>query len=114
MGEEDEIQFISPNEVVLDGRVSVDDVNDLLKLQIEAEDFDTIGGYVQSQLGATPRAGATLQLGQALMKVEAVRGSRIKKVRIQSEAPFQIPAAEQGQPTLSSSPRQEPGAIRRP
>jgi len=114
VGEEDEIQFISPNEVVLDGRVSVDDVNDLLKLQIEAEDFDTIGGYVQSQLGASPRAGATLQLGQALMKVEAVRGSRIKKVRIQSEAPFQIPAAEQGQPTLSSSPRQEPGAIRRP
>src|SRR5436305_2746190 len=114
VGEEDEIQFISPNEVVLDGRVSVDDVNDLLKLQIEAEDFDTIGGYVQSQLGATPRAGATLQLGQALMKVEAVRGSRIKKVRIQSEAPFQIPAADQGQPTLSSTPRQEPGAIRRP
>src|SRR5437588_2702519 len=114
VGEEDEIQFISPNEVVLDGRVSVDDVNDLLKLQIEAEDFDTIGGYVQSQLGASPRAGATLQLGQALLKVEAVRGSRIKKVRIQSEAPFQIPAAEQGQPTLSSSPRQEPGAIRRP
>src|SRR5438445_5030539 len=72
--EEDEIQFISPNEVVLDGRVSVDDVNDLLKLQIEAEDFDTIGGYVQSQLGATPRTGATLQLGQATLKVEAVRG----------------------------------------
>src|SRR5438874_7885028 len=113
IGEEDEIQFISPNEVILDGRVSVDDVNDLLKLQIETEDFDTIGGYVQSQLGATPRAGATLQLGQALLKVEAVRGSRIKKVRIHSEAPFQIPEVEQGQPTLSSTPRQEPGGIRR-
>ena len=113
VGEEDEIQFISPNEVVLDGRVSVDDVNDLLKLQIEAQDFDTIGGYVQSQLGATPRAGATLQLGQATLKVEAVRGSRIKKVRIHSEQPFQVPQADQGQPTLSSSPRQEPGGIRR-
>jgi putative hemolysin len=104
VGEEDEIQFISPNEVVLDGRVSVDDVNELLKLQIEAENFDSIGGYVQSQLGAAPRVGATLSLGSASLKVEAVRGSRIKKVRIQSEKPFEIPEADQGQPTLSSTP----------
>ena len=114
VGEEDEIQFISPNEVVLDGRVSVDDVNDLLKLRIEAEDFDSIGGYVQSRLGATPRAGATLQVGQATLKVEAVRGSRIKKVRIHSDSPFEIPAADQGQPTLSSTPPRESGGAARP
>ena len=96
------------------GRVSVDDVNDLLKLQIEAEDFDTIGGYVQSQLGASPRVGATLQLGQATLKVEAVRGSRIKKVRIHSEQPFQIPQADLGQPTVTSTPpRSSSGDARR-
>ncbi len=105
VGEEDEIQFISPNEVVLDGRVSVDDVNELLKLQIAAQDFDTIGGYVLNQLGATPRVGDTLPIGQARLRVEAVRGTRIKKVRLHSEAPFEIPEAVQAQPTLSSSPQ---------
>jgi CBS domain containing-hemolysin-like protein len=106
VGEEDEIQFVSPNEVVLDGKVSVDDVNELLKLKIAADAFDTIGGYVLSQLGASPRVGATLPIGEATLKVEAVRGTRIKKVRIRSETPFEIPQAEQGEPTLTSTPPQ--------
>jgi len=105
IGEEDEIQFISPNEVVLDGRVSVDDVNELLKLDIAADDYDTIGGYVLNQLGAAPKVGATLKLGNATLRVEAVQGTRIKKVRIRSETPFQIPEANQGQETLSTSPQ---------
>ena len=104
VGEEDEMQFINPNEVVLDGRVSVDDVNELLKLDITADSYDTIGGYVLDQLGAAPRVGATLKLGGAELRVEAVQGTRIKKVRIRSDAPFEIPEAGQSQPTLSSSP----------
>jgi len=103
IGEEDEIQFISPNEVVLDGRVSVDDVNELLKLEIGADDYDTIGGYVLNQLGAAPKVGATLKLGTGELRVEAVQGTRIKKVRIRSENPFQIPEVDQSQPSLSSS-----------
>src|SRR5437588_9867313 len=105
VGEEDEIQFISPNEVVLDGRVSVDDVNELLKLDIQGEDYDTIGGYVLNQLGAAPKVGATLKLGNAELRVEAVQGTRIKKVRIKSETPFQIPQTSPEEPTLSSTPR---------
>ena len=103
IGEEDEIQFISPNEVVLDGRVSVDDVNELLKLEIAADDYDTIGCYVLNQLGAAPKVGATLKLGTGELRVEAVQGTRIKKVRIRSENPFQIPEVDQSQPSLSSS-----------
>ena len=108
IGEEDEIQFISPNEVVLDGRVSVDDVNELLKLNIAADDYDTIGGYVLNQLGAAPKVGATLKLGDAELRVEAVQGTRIKKVRIRSQTPFQIPEADTSQPSLSTSAKPEP------
>jgi putative hemolysin len=105
VGEEDEIQFINPNEVVLDGRVSVDDVNELLKLDIAAGDYDTIGGFVLNQLGAAPKVGATLKLANAELRVEAVQGTRIKKVRIKSQTPFQIPeATSESQPTLSSTP----------
>ena len=104
IGEEDEIQFINPNEVVLDGRVSVDDVNELLKLNIAADNYDTIGGYVLNQLGAAPKVGATLRLGTAELRVEAVQGTRIKKVRIRSATPFQIPEPSHEEPTLSSSP----------
>jgi CBS domain containing-hemolysin-like protein len=107
IGEEDEIQFINPNEVVLDGRVSVDDVNELLKLNLAADNYDTIGGFVLNQLGATPKVGATLKLGTAELRVEAVQGTRIKKVRIRSDTPFQIPEPSEGQAALSSSPQPE-------
>jgi putative hemolysin len=103
IGEEDEIQFINPNEVVLDGRVSVDDVNELLKLNIGGDNYDSIGGYVLNQLGATPKVGATLKLGAAELRVEAVQGTRIKKVRIKSQTPFQIPEPSHDEPTLSST-----------
>jgi putative hemolysin len=108
IGEEDEIQFISPNEVILDGRVSVDDVNELLKLDIAADDYDTIGGYVLNQLGAAPKVGATLKLGNAELRVEAVQGTRIKKVRIRSATPFQIPEPNKSQPSLSTSANPTP------
>jgi magnesium and cobalt exporter, CNNM family len=108
VGEEDEIQFISPNEVVLDGRVSVDDVNELLKLNLAGDDYDTIGGYVLNQLGAAPKVGATLKLGNAELRVEAVQGTRIKKVRIRSDTPFEIPEVSHDEPTLSSTPQPAP------
>ena len=78
---------------------------DPLKLNIAADDYDTIGGYVLNQLGAAPKVGTTLKLGTATLRVEAVQGTRIKKVRIRSETPFQIPEANQGQATLSTSPQ---------
>jgi len=104
LAEEDEIQFIGPNDVVLDGRVHLDDVNELLKLEITGPDFDTIGGYVLNQLGAMPKVGDTLNIGTATLRVESVRGTRIKKVRIHSEQPFEIPAPEQQQAALTSTP----------
>ncbi len=104
LAEEDEIQFIGPNDVVLDGRVHLDDVNELLKLEIAGQDFDTIGGYVLNQLGAMPKVGDTLNMGTAKLRVESVRGTRIKKVRIHSDQPFEIPAPEQQQAALTSTP----------
>jgi len=70
---------------------------------IAADDYDTIGGYVLNQLGAAPKVGATLKLGNADLRVEAVQGTRIKKVRIKSQTPFQIPEPSRDEPTLSST-----------
>src|SRR5207248_355065 len=73
IGEEDEIQFISPNEVVLDGRVSVDDVNELLKLEIDAE-LDRLpgAGYVSLR-----RRGRSPHLRLADGRARLTRGAGV-------------------------------------
>ncbi|HEV3231402.1 MAG TPA: hemolysin family protein [Candidatus Dormibacteraeota bacterium] len=87
--EEEEIQFLAPNEAVLEARLSLDDARDLLGLPLEAEDVDSVGGFIYSRVGTIPRAGEVIDLGNgAVMTVVNVRGQRIGKVRVRATEPF--------------------------
>jgi putative hemolysin len=88
IAEQEEIQFISDSEVMLSARVSVDDVRELLHLDIEETDADSIGGYVYERLGEIPKVGATVAVGHARITVENVRRQSIRTVRISSDHPF--------------------------
>jgi CBS domain containing-hemolysin-like protein len=66
-------------------RVSIDDLNELLGLNIEGEDFDTVGGFVYHELGRIPLAGDEIQSDGLRMKVLSVVGRRIKKIHIKKE-----------------------------
>lgn len=86
--EEEEIQFLAPNEALLDSRVSLNDAREELGLPLEAEDVDSLGGYIYSKVGTIPRAGEVIDADGAVMTVTSVRGQRIGKVRVRSEKPF--------------------------
>jgi CBS domain containing-hemolysin-like protein len=88
IAEQEEIQFLSDSEVLLSARVSVDDVREMLHLDIEETDADSIGGYVYERLGEIPKPGATVTVGQARITVEIVRRQSIRTVRITSDHPF--------------------------
>ncbi len=55
--EEAMIEEISDSEALFDARVSIRDVNDTLDLDIEDEDFDTLGGLLYHELGKVPNVG---------------------------------------------------------
>jgi putative hemolysin len=86
--EEEEIQFLAPNEAVLDARVSLDDAREELGLDLPAEDVDSLGGFIYSHLGAIPRAREVINIEGVTMTVVSVRGQRIGKVRVRAEHPF--------------------------
>lgn len=86
--EEEEIQFLAPNEAVLDARVSLSEAREELGLQLAAEDVDSLGGFIYSQLGIIPRAGTVVDIEGVRMTVVNVRGQRIGKVRVRAEMPF--------------------------
>ena len=51
---EPEILQVSESEFLLDGSLSIGDLNDEFGLKLESEDYDTISGYLLEQLGYIP------------------------------------------------------------
>jgi magnesium and cobalt exporter, CNNM family len=80
--EEAKIVAISDDEAIFDATVSIDDVNDALKLNLEGEDVDTIGGLLYERLGKVPALGDQAELDGVRLRVESTAGRRIRKVRV--------------------------------
>ncbi|HEV3217018.1 MAG TPA: hemolysin family protein [Vicinamibacterales bacterium] len=72
---------------VFSGTVDVDEIVDRLKVAIEREGFESVGGYLLSRLGRVPAIGETFEIdGLNIQVVEAER-RRIRKVRIARAEP---------------------------
>ncbi len=85
--EESLVQSLGDGEAVFEGITSLDDVNETLGLDLQAEDVDSIGGYVYSQLGRIPVPGDTVTVEGAALTVVATTGRRIKKVKVTRQPP---------------------------
>jgi CBS domain containing-hemolysin-like protein len=73
---------ISDDEYLFDAGIHLDDVNTLLDEELPTDDSDTLGGYVFSTLGKVPLAGEVFRRDGLEVKVEAITGRRIRKVRV--------------------------------
>lgn len=80
--EEARLQRVSEHEVVIDAMMTLDDVNDTLMIKLQAEDVDTLGGYVYVKLGRVPGNGDEIIVDGVRLIVDDVEGNRVNKVRI--------------------------------
>lgn len=80
--EEDEIRQIAPDEYLVTGFTKLDDLNDHLNLNLESEDYDSIGGLVIGLLDHLPEEGESVTYQNLHMKVEHVEKNRIDKIRM--------------------------------
>jgi CBS domain containing-hemolysin-like protein len=95
LSEQEEIQLISPSEALLSASASLDDVNEVLQLHLEGEDFDSVGGLVYSLLGRIPVVGEKVDAGDGLtITVESIERQAIQTVRLTSEHPFAVAQEE--------------------
>lgn len=68
---------------VVDGRLSVDDAQEILGLPMEqSEEYDTLAGWVLSELGHIPVAGESVRAGDFDVRVATVRRRRIARLRV--------------------------------
>jgi CBS domain containing-hemolysin-like protein len=80
---EEEIHKIDDYTAEMLARVHVDEVNEQLGLSLpDDDDFDTIGGFVFSQLGHVPEAGEEVVFNDIRIKVIEASPRRIERIQI--------------------------------
>jgi CBS domain containing-hemolysin-like protein len=80
--EEQEVQPLTPTEVIVDARVPIDELAEMFDTELERDDFDSVGGLIVNELGRMPSVGDHVRVNGISLKVLSVAGRRIKKVRV--------------------------------
>ena len=66
---------------VFSAKVNIDEIRERLGVEIEAEGFETVGGYVLTRVGRVPAVGETFELDGLAVEVLEAERRRIHKVR---------------------------------
>lgn len=89
---EKRITVISTAEFLVPGDMKLDDLNDVLKMSLYSEDFDTLGGWLLERFGELPSTGEAYREDGVIFVVEDQSARRIQSVRIR----FSHVAEQQG------------------
>jgi CBS domain containing-hemolysin-like protein len=79
-GEELPYQPLGDGEYLFQGRIDLDDFNEVMSSNLVKE-ADTLGGFIYNSIGRVPAVGDAVQIENLLLTVEQVSGRRIRKVR---------------------------------
>lgn len=80
--EEDSIRTVGENEYVADGNTKLDEINEILGLELESDDYDSIAGHLIYLLDHLPEVGESVTDNNVIFTVDSVEKNRIDKVHI--------------------------------
>jgi len=81
--EEYGMELVDEQTVVVDGRVMIDDLNDLLGWDLpESEDYETVAGYVLYHTGSIPAESERLEIGSIAIEILKASSRKIESMRI--------------------------------
>ena len=81
--EDELVQQISDREYIIEGSMSLDDVNDHLNTRLESEDYDSLGGFIIEHLDRLPATGDEVMTEDGIrLVVEKLDKNRVESVHI--------------------------------
>ena len=90
LAEESPYHEVGDGEYIFQGRVELDDFNEVLGSHLTKDEADTLGGLIFNRMGRVPASGEWVQVDDLLLTVEQVSGRRIRKVRVKRVSPSQF------------------------
>ncbi|MBT8213193.1 MAG: hemolysin family protein [Acidimicrobiia bacterium] len=82
--EEPMITPLADDAYLIDARLAIDDLEDLLGVDLPDAEWDTVGGLVLGLAGRIPREGESFEYDGRMFTAERVQGRRISRVRVSS------------------------------
>jgi CBS domain containing-hemolysin-like protein len=76
------IMRISDNEYLVDGTLTISDLNEELDLKLPEDEIETVGGLIYDLVGSLPEKGQVLEHDGNKFIVHVIEGQRIVKVKI--------------------------------
>lgn len=85
--EEAEITKLTDTSFLVLGKVSIDEINELLgeNFSSENDDYDTLGGFIMNQAGSIPKQGYKTEFSGYIFIVKEVINNRINKIFIEKK-----------------------------
>ncbi len=80
--EEQDIIVIKEDEYIVEGSIKITDVNELIGVKLESEEFDSIGGFIIGHLRRLPEENEVIEVDNIKFCIESLDKNRIKKIRI--------------------------------
>jgi CBS domain containing-hemolysin-like protein len=77
-----DVEPVSDNEYLMDARVGIEQIRELLNVSIEGDGFDTLGGFVYQRLGKIPSQGDIVEYDGLKIQVVSTVGRRLKRLRV--------------------------------
>ena len=84
--EEPQIAPTDDGKLIVDARISLNDLEEFVPLKFDQADVDTIGGLVYSTLGKMPQAGDEVVYDGLRIKVLSTVGRRLRKLQLTPES----------------------------
>lgn len=84
--EPEDILQLESGDYEFDGMVLLDEITDILQVEFEDPEEDTIGGYVFGVLGRKPEIGDSVQIGNYIFTVLQAEGFRVLRVKASAAA----------------------------
>lgn len=92
--DESDIQSVTENEFIVEGSAKIELVNEMLGVELESSEFESIGGYVIGLLGKIPQKGDIAYSDGLKFSIEEMDRNRIIELRIQLEPREQAAEAD--------------------
>ncbi|MGZ8635865.1 MAG: hemolysin family protein [Actinomycetota bacterium] len=80
--EEPELEDLGDGVYRVDGKMAIDEVNEILEVELPDEEWDTVGGLMLGLMGSIPEQGEEVVFQNLTFAAEQVNGRRIVKILI--------------------------------